>query len=95
MEYFRALSRNMNSRLLAEFCVPESIAIQMKPEILGPKLELLESAGYEYGKSGVIDNNLIEKVNRPLLNKDEYLELARLYEDLCRKKLNGNARGRR
>lgn len=93
IDYFRALSGNMNSRVLAEFCVPGSIAIQMKPEILDPKLELLESAGYEYGRSGVIDDNLIEKVNRPLFNKEEYFELARLYENWCRKKLNNNSRG--
>lgn len=86
--YFRSLSKNMNSKILAEFCIPGSIAIQMKPESLDQKLEQLESAGYAYGMSGAIDNTIIEKVNRPIFSKDEYFEIAGLYEALCRKKLN-------
>ena len=81
----------MNSKLIAEFCIPGSIAIQMKSEILNSKLELLESAGYDYGKNGKIDNLIVEKINHPLLNKDEYFKLAKLYEDWCRKKLNNHS----
>jgi len=92
IDYFQALSRNVGSRVRAVFCVSGSIAIQMKPEILNQKLELLEYAGYEYGKGGVIEDNLIEKINHPLFDKDEYFALARLYEDRCRKKLSGNSR---
>lgn len=93
LAYFRALSRNMSSEILAEFCVPGSIAIQMKPEILNRKLELLKAAGREFGGNGVIDENLVANINRPLLSKDGYLELARLYENWCRKKLDGNSMG--
>jgi len=90
IDYFRALSRNVGSRLMAEFCIPGSIAIQMMPDTLDHTLELIESAGYEYGKNGIIDNKLIEAINSPLFTKDEYFELARLYESWCRKKLNEN-----
>ncbi|HON79872.1 MAG TPA: flavodoxin family protein [Spirochaetota bacterium] len=88
IDYFRSLSKNMNSKILAEFCIPGSIAIQMKPESLDQKLELLESAGYAYGMYGTLDDTIIEKVNRPLFSKKEYFELAELYENRCRKKLN-------
>ncbi len=88
IDYFKALSRNMHSRLLAQFCIPGSIAIQMKPEILGHKLELIELAGYEYGKKGFIDEKLIDIINQPLFDKDDYYEIARLYEKWCRDKLN-------
>jgi len=37
----------VNSKPAAEFCIPGSIAIQMKPETLNAKLELLESAGFK------------------------------------------------
>ena len=90
IEYFRALSRNVNSSLAAEFCIPGSIAIQMKPETLSPKLELLESVGYSYGKHGKIEKETIDKINLPLFSKDEYFRLAELYENWCRKKLNNS-----
>lgn len=92
IEYFRALSRNVNSKLVAEFCIPGSIAIQMKSEILNSKLELLESAGYDYGKNGKIDDLIVEEINHPLFSKDEYFKLAELYEDWCRKKLNNHSK---
>ena len=87
IDYFKALSKNMNSKFAAEFCIPGSIAIQMKPDVLDQKLELLESAGFEYGKNRCIDSELLEKINEPIFSRDEYLELAQLYEDWCRKKL--------
>ncbi len=86
-DYFKALSKNLNFRLLAQFCVPGSIAIQMKPEILNYKLELIESAGHQYGKNELIDEKPVDKINEPLFNKEEYFELARLYENWCREKL--------
>ena len=85
-EYFRALSRNMNSEVVAEFCIPGSIAIQVMPELLDQKLKLLESAGYNYGTHNDIDDELIEKINYPLFTKDEYFKLAKSYENWCRKK---------
>jgi len=87
IDYFKALSRNMNSKFVAEFCIPGSIAIQMKPDILNSKLELLELAGFEYGKNRSVDSELLEKINKPILSRDEYFELAQLYEDWCRKRL--------
>jgi hypothetical protein len=87
IDYFKALSKNMNSKFIAEFCIPGSIAIQMKPDILDQKLELLELAGFEYGKNRSIDNKLVGKINKPIFSKDEYLELAQIYEDWCREKL--------
>jgi len=88
IEYFRAFSRNVNSSLTAEFCIPGSIAIQMKPETLNPKLELLDYAGYSYGKHGKIDKMTVDEINHHLFSKDEYFRLPELYENWCRKKLN-------
>jgi len=88
IDYFKALSRNMNSRLLAELCIPGSIAIQMKPEILDQKLELIEFAGNEYAKKGIIDEKLIDEINQKLFSTEEYFKLATLYENWCRNKLN-------
>ena len=88
IDYFRALARNMNSKVIEEFCIPGSIAIQMKPEILEQKLQLLESAGFAFGRNGVIRNNLVEEINRPLFTTDEYFKLAQQYESWCRESLN-------
>jgi len=87
IDYFKALSRNMNSNLIAEFCIPGSIAIQMKADALDQKLELLELAGFEYGKNRCIDSELLEKINKPIFSRDEYLNFAKIYEDYCRKRL--------
>jgi len=82
--YFEALSRNVGSKLAAGFYIPGSIAIQVKPGILTKKLELLDSAGFQYGKNGFVDAALVEEVNKPLIDKEEYLTLARQYEHWCR-----------
>jgi len=87
MDYFRALARNVSSKIMAAFCVPGSIAIQMKPGALDPKLALLEKAGHDFVKNGAVDEDLAEEINRPLFTREEYFALARLYEDWCRKKL--------
>jgi hypothetical protein len=87
IDYFKALSRNMSSKYIAGFCIPGSIAIQMKPDVLDQKLELLETAGFEYGKNRFIDSELLERINKPIFSREEYLELAKIYEDWCRKRL--------
>lgn len=87
ISYFNALSKNLNSCLVTTMCIPGSIAIQMKPELLDPKLKLIETAGYEYGKNGCIDNSLIDAIHQPLFTKDEYFEIAHTYEEWCRRRL--------
>ncbi|MCX7679451.1 MAG: hypothetical protein N2316_09555, partial [Spirochaetes bacterium] len=85
--YFTALSKNLDSHLVATMCIPGSIAIQMKPETLDHKLELIESAGYEFGKKGYIEKEHINAIDQPLFTKEEYLSLAELYQQWCRKSL--------
>ena len=87
VDYFKALSRNMSSKFIAGFCIPGSIAIQLKPDVLNQKLELLDTAGFEYGKNRSIDSELLESINKPIFTVEEYLESAKIYEDWCRKKL--------
>lgn len=84
---FRAQAANFGARPLAELCVPGSIALQMRPEILEPHLELLRRAGRELAREGELDQTLIATINRAPLSVDQYLEIGREYEAVCRLRL--------
>ncbi|MBI5522205.1 MAG: flavodoxin family protein [Desulfarculus sp.] len=84
---FRAQAANFFSQPLAELCVPGSIALQMEPHRLEPHLELLSQAGGLLARGGAIPLPLLMAINRPPLSVDEYLEIGRRYEDICRQRL--------
>lgn len=84
---FRAQAANFGARPLAELCVPGSIALQMRPEALEPHLELLRRAGRELAREGELGDPLVAAINRPPLSVDQYLEIGREYEEICRQRL--------
>lgn len=86
---FRAQAANFFSQPLAELCVPGSIALQMEPQRLEPHLELLAQAGLALAQSGQIPPALLEQINRPPLSLEQYLEIGRRYEEVCRQRLGG------
>lgn len=84
---FRAQAANFGSRPLAEVCVPGSIALQMRPEALDGHLALLRLAGEELARTGDIASPLLAQLNQPPLSRDQYLEIARDYQEVCRQRL--------
>lgn len=84
---FRAQAANFAARPLAELCVPGSIALQMRTEALEPHLDLLRQAGRELAREGELGAPLVAAINRPPLSVDQYLEIGREYEAVCRQRL--------
>jgi putative NADPH-quinone reductase len=84
---FRAQAANFNARALAEVCVPGSIALQMRPQALEGHLALLGQAGEELARGNGIAQPLLARLNRPPLSVDQYLEICRDYEEVCRLRL--------
>ncbi len=87
---FRAQAANFGSTAMAEICVPGSIALQMEPARLDDRLALIEKMGNTLATTGTIGNELLDKVNQPLLTVDEYLAIGAQYESWCREQLSKN-----
>jgi hypothetical protein len=84
---FRAQAANFGARALAEICLPGSLALQMRPQALEGHLALLRQAGEELARAGEIPAPLLVRLNQPPLGRDEYLEICRDYEEVCRQRL--------
>lgn len=82
---FRAQAANFGSRSIGEVCIPGSIALQMEPQLLAPRLERIREAGHRLALSGKIEASLLEEINRPIVSVDQYLELSKRYEAWARK----------
>lgn len=82
---FRGQAANLGSQPIGEICIPGSIALQMAPHYLEPHLDLIRRAGRELGLTGKVAPTLLDEINRPILTKEQYLEVARKYEDWARK----------
>ncbi|MCB2187755.1 MAG: flavodoxin family protein [Deltaproteobacteria bacterium] len=83
----RAQAANFGSRLVAEFCLPGSLALQMEPGLLEGHLGLLSQAGEELARQGGVNPWLAARINRPAFSVDEFRRVAARYEAWCRKKL--------
>ncbi len=83
--HFRAMARNAGARPLAEFLVPGSLAIQMEPAALAPRLDQLRRAGRRLATGETPPPALRAAINRPLFGRDRYLALAARYEAWCRR----------
>ncbi len=82
---FRAQAANFGSKPIGEICIPGSIALQMEPQLLEPRLERIREAGHQLGLSGKIDPLLLEEINKPIVMVDQYLEISKKYEAWARK----------
>ncbi len=73
MAHFRAMARNAGARPLAEFLVPGSLAIQMEPAALAPRLDQLRRAGRRLATGETPPPALRAAINRPLFGRDRFL----------------------
>ncbi|MFH0974367.1 MAG: flavodoxin family protein [Spirochaetota bacterium] len=93
---FRAQANSFGSEAIGEICIPGAIAFQMEPSVMEGHLALLKEAGRMLGKTGSISGELLNVLNTPPLNTDQYLAIAKKYEEWISKQLNkcrANARG--
>jgi len=84
---FRAQAANFQSEVVAEICIPGSIALQVAPDRLTHHLQLIEEAGKIIASGRLIPKDMLGKLNTPPLDVDEYLTLSAKYEAWCRKQL--------
>jgi multimeric flavodoxin WrbA len=83
----RAQAYNFGSSLIAELCIPGSIAFQTKPSLLDPFLNHLQKAGHELGSTGLISQETADGLNGLMLTKDEYHTQYLNYEQWCKNKI--------
>lgn len=82
---FRAQAANFGSQPIGEICIPGSIALQMEPSLLEPRLQRIQQAGYQLALEGKIEMDLLKEVNQPIVTVDQYLEISKKYEAWARK----------
>ena len=84
---FRAQATNFGSEIVAEICIPGSIALQVAPDRLSHHLQLIEEGGKIIASGRRIPAELLGKLNTPPMDVNEYLTLSAKYEAWCRKQL--------
>jgi len=84
---FRAQATNFGSEIVAEICIPGSIALQVAPDRLSHHLRLIEEGGKIIASGRRIPAELLGKLNTPPMDVNEYLTLSAKYEAWCRKQL--------
>jgi len=57
----------------------------MAPQLLEPHLDMIQKAGKMLAQNGKIDPTLLEQINRPVVTKEQYLEISAKYEAWARK----------
>jgi len=82
---FRAQAANFSCKSIGEICIPGSIALQMAPQLLEPRLEMIQQAGKMLALQGKVDPVLLEEISKPIVSVTQYLEIAAKYEAWARK----------
>ncbi len=82
---FKAQAANFGAESIGEICIPGSIALQMAPHLLEPRLSQIQEAGKALALHGKIAPTLLEELNQPILTTAQYLELSAKYECWARK----------
>ncbi len=82
---FRAQAANFGAEPIGEICIPGSIALQMAPQLLEPRLELIQQAGKRLALHGKIEPSLLAELNQPVVTVEQYLDLSTKYEAWARK----------
>jgi len=85
-----AQAYNLGSKLAASLFVPGSIGLQMEISLLEPHLELICQAGAQFGKNLKISEELIGRINTPILSAKKFNVYYSRYEAWCRKKLSNS-----
>ena len=82
---FRAQAANFGGEPVGEICVPGSIALQMTPQLLEPCLVKIQQAGKMLALNEKIEPALLEEISRPIMTRDQYMEISAKYEAWARK----------
>jgi NADPH-dependent FMN reductase len=82
---FRAQAANFGCESIGEICVAGSIALQMAPQLLEPHLDMIQQAGKMLAMQGRVEPTLLHEINRPIVTREKYLEIAVQYEAWARK----------
>jgi len=82
---FRAQAANFGAASIGEICIPGSIALQMAPHLLEPRLNLIQQAGKCLAFDGKIESALLEEIHKPIVTVEQYLEISSKYEAWARK----------
>jgi multimeric flavodoxin WrbA len=82
---FRAQAANFGCESIGEICVPGSIALQMAPQLLEPYLDKIQQAGKTLALHGKVEPTLLEEMSRPIVTREQYLEISAKYEAWARK----------
>lgn len=77
---FRAQAANFGCEPIGEICIPGSIALQMAPELLEPRMNMIQEAGKMLAVKGKIESTLLDEISRPILTAEQYLEISAKYE---------------
>jgi len=82
---FRAQAANFGCEPIGEICIPGSLALQMAPQLLEPCLEMIQQAGKMLALHEKVEPTLLEEISRPIVAREQYLEIAAKYEAWARK----------
>lgn len=82
---FRAQAANFGCKSIGEICIPGSIALQMAPQLLEPRLDMIQRAGKMLALHEKIEPALLEEMSRPIVTVEQYLEISAKYEAWARK----------
>jgi len=82
---FRAQAANFGCEAIGEICIPGALALQMAPQLLEPCLEKVQQAGKMLALDGKVEPSLLEEINRPMMTREQYLEISAKYEAWARK----------
>jgi hypothetical protein len=85
IQTYRAQAANFGSEPIGEICIPGSIALQMVPQLLEPHLDMIYQAGKMLAIQGGVAPTLLNEINKPIVTREKYLEIAAQYEEWARK----------
>lgn len=92
LKTYQAQAANFGSESLGEICIPGSIALQMAPQLLEPHLDMIQQAGKMLARQGRVESTLLAEINKPIVTRERYLEIAAQYEAWARKSREGSIR---
>jgi multimeric flavodoxin WrbA len=82
---FRAQAANFGCEPIGEICVPGSLALQMAPQLLEPCLDKIQRAGKMLALHEKVEPPFLEEMSRPIMAREQYLEISAKYEAWARK----------
>jgi len=92
IQTYKAQAANFGSNPIGEICIPGSIALQMAPQLLESHLDMIQQAGKMLAIQGRVESTLLAEINKPIVTREKYLEIAAQYEAWARKSREGSSR---